>query len=91
MVNARKLMVQAMLSRVIARGTKVKIWTLSTLPPDPMDVALVTRTTADAWMKHACIVDGMFAQRYINLVILYTYIHIRLKQYSLLPDRPFFI
>ena len=60
MVNARELMVQAMLSRVIARGTKAKIWTLSTLPPDPMDIALVTRTTADAWMNYACTVDGMF-------------------------------
>ena len=62
MVNARELMVQAMLSRAIALATKVKIWTLCTLPPDPMDVALVTRTTTDAWMNHACMVDGMFTQ-----------------------------
>ena len=51
-----------MLSRAIARGTKVKLWTLGTLPPDPKDVALVTRTTADAWMNHACMVDGMVIQ-----------------------------
>ena len=62
MVNARELMIQAMLSRVIAWGTKVKLWTLGTLPPDPMDVALVTRTTADAWMNHACTVDRIFTQ-----------------------------
>ena len=48
MVNARELMVQAMFSRVIAWGTKVKIWTLGTLPPDPMDVTFETRPTADA-------------------------------------------
>ena len=48
MVNARELMVQTMLSRAIARGTKVKLSTLGTLSPDPMDVAFVTRTIADA-------------------------------------------
>ena len=62
MVNARELMVQTVLSRAIARGTKVKLWTLGTLPPDPKDVAFVTRTTADAWMNHACMVDGIFTQ-----------------------------
>jgi hypothetical protein len=49
-----------MLSRAIARGAKVKLWTLGTLPPEPKDVALVTRTTTDAWMNHACMDDGMF-------------------------------
>lgn len=57
-------MVQIVLSGEIAGGTKVKIWTLSTLPPDPEDVVLVTRTTTDAWMSHACINDRMFTQHY---------------------------
>ena len=70
MVNARELVVQTMLSRVIARGTKVKIWTLSTLPPDPMDVALVTRPTADPWMKHACMVDGMFMHSITQILMI---------------------
>ena len=48
MVNARELMVQAMLSRVIAWGTKVNI---CTLPPDPMDVTFVMHWLQEPQLK----------------------------------------
>ena len=45
-------MVQAVLSREIAWGTKVTVWTLCALPSDPNDAGLMTRITADVRMNN---------------------------------------
>ena len=52
-VNTPKYMVQIVLSRVVAWGTKVKVVTSGTLPPDPWNVPLAARVTHDMKMKVA--------------------------------------